>query len=79
MNAYSALNLLGTPVWIVLPTGMEVIFANAAAKELSSGIDLAGLRHGGQSAHAEAGQSHLIVIFWLFCADVLKNEANFLV
>ena len=25
------------------------------------------------------GQSHLIVIFWLFCADVLKNEANFLV
>jgi len=53
MNAYSALNLLGTPVWIVLPKGMEIIFANAAAQELSSGIDLAGLRHGSQSAHAE--------------------------
>jgi len=53
MNAHIALNMLGTPVWIVLPTRMEVIFANAAAKELSSGIDLAGLRHGSQSAHAE--------------------------
>ena len=53
MNAHIALNMLSTPVWIVLPTRMEVIFANAAAKELSSGIDLAGLRHGSQSAHAE--------------------------
>ena len=53
MNAHVVLNLLGTPVWIVSPTGQDVIFANDAAKQLSSGSDLTGLRHGSHSAHAE--------------------------
>lgn len=53
MNAHAALNLLSTPVWIVLPAGQEIISANDAAKALSVGIDLTGLRHGSHSAHAE--------------------------
>ena len=53
MNPYVALTLLGTPVWIVSPTGQEFIFANNSAKELSFGSELSGLRHGSHSAHAE--------------------------
>lgn len=53
MNEHIALNLLRTPVWIVLATGQEIVFANGAAKELSFGTDLMRLRNGRLSAHAE--------------------------
>lgn len=50
---HAALNLLSTPIWIVSPTDHEVIFANAAAQELSLAVELTGLRQASHSAHAE--------------------------
>lgn len=53
MNVHDALSLLATPVWILAPDSQEILFANPAAKALSGGADLAGMRHGSLSAHAE--------------------------
>ncbi|WP_249115748.1 sensor domain-containing diguanylate cyclase [Azoarcus sp. L1K30] len=50
---YSALDLLSTPVWIVSPSAGQITYANDAAKELSPSVELAALRHGRYSAHAE--------------------------
>ncbi|WP_374343114.1 diguanylate cyclase [Azonexus sp.] len=53
MHVQDVLNLLRTPVWIVSPASQEILFANGAAQALSGGADLAAMRHGEFSAHAE--------------------------
>ena len=52
--ALEALNLIATPVWIVSPDGEAVIFANAAALDLSAESSLSQLRNGPYSARAHA-------------------------
>lgn len=47
------LNVLTVPVWIVSSRSGELLFANAAAAQLSPASDLNALRHGRHSAHAE--------------------------
>lgn len=48
-----ALNILSTPVWVVSPKNQEIVFANSAAKKLAPHGQLAQLRHGQFSAHAQ--------------------------
>lgn len=53
LSRYDALNILSTPVWIVLPCTQEICFANSAACDLSEELDLNLLRHGPFSVHAQ--------------------------
>ncbi|HET8869143.1 MAG TPA: sensor domain-containing diguanylate cyclase [Aquabacterium sp.] len=50
---FDALNLLSTPVWIVLPEGQEILFSNSAAQALAPDSRMDQLRHGSLSAHAQ--------------------------
>lgn len=53
LSQFDALNILSTPVWIVLPRTQEICFANSAACDLSPRLDLTHLRHGPFSVHAQ--------------------------
>ena len=48
-----ALNLLTTPVWVVLPESEELLFTNVAAKKLTAEGSLRELRTGKYSAYAQ--------------------------
>ncbi|MGC6389169.1 GGDEF domain-containing protein [Ewingella sp. S1.OA.A_B6] len=48
-----ALNILSTPVWVVSPKNQQIIFANTAAEKLAVHGQLAQLRNGKFSAHAQ--------------------------
>ena len=67
MTPLDALNLLNTPVWIVLSRSQQIFFANAAARSLSRERQLEQLRHGPLSAHA---QQHLEA----YLPALAKNE-----
>ncbi|MDN0115525.1 sensor domain-containing diguanylate cyclase [Yersinia intermedia] len=51
-----ALNILSTPVWLVLPKNQEILFANKEARAIAGDSPLQLLRNGRFSAHA---QQHL--------------------
>lgn len=48
-----ALNILSTPVWVVSPKNQEILFANTTAQQLADHGQLAQLRNGPFSAHAQ--------------------------
>ncbi|OVZ97225.1 MULTISPECIES: sensor domain-containing diguanylate cyclase [Yersinia] len=48
-----ALNILSTPVWVVLPKNQEVLFANKEARKMAGDTPLAFMRNGQFSAHAQ--------------------------
>ena len=51
-----ALNILSTPIWVVLPKNQEILFANKEARKIAGDIQLTRMRSGRFSAHA---QQHL--------------------
>ncbi|EOI6419459.1 sensor domain-containing diguanylate cyclase, partial [Yersinia enterocolitica] len=51
-----ALNILSTPIWVVLPKNQEILFANKEARKIAGDIQLPRMRNGRFSAHA---QQHL--------------------
>lgn len=72
-KSLEVLNILSTPVWVVSTKEDAVVFANSAARTLSDVQDLAALRHGAFSAHAQTELSaylpalaadHHIVEIW---------------
>lgn len=51
------LNILSTPIWVVLPKNQEILFANKEARKIAgNNIQLPLVRYGRFSAHA---QQHL--------------------
>ncbi|MRS89070.1 diguanylate cyclase [Enterobacteriaceae bacterium RIT714] len=53
LHSFEALNFIKTPVWLVSPTSEQIIFANAAATEMTLDKTLNDLRKGLYSAHAQ--------------------------
>lgn len=56
LPSLEALNILSTPVWVVLPQNQEIFFANTAARKLAGDCQLQLLRNGPFSVRA---QQHL--------------------
>ncbi|CNC60734.1 diguanylate cyclase [Yersinia frederiksenii] len=48
-----ALNILSTPVWVVLPKNQEILFANKEAQKTAGDCSLSLMRNGRFSAHAQ--------------------------
>ncbi|CFQ61368.1 diguanylate cyclase [Yersinia frederiksenii] len=48
-----ALNILSTPVWVVLPKNQEILFANKEARKIAGNCPLSLMRNGRFSAHAQ--------------------------
>ncbi|AJJ11436.1 putative diguanylate cyclase YdaM [Yersinia rohdei] len=77
-----ALNILSTPVWIVLPKNQEIVFANKEARKITGDSALPLMRNGRFSAHAQqqldaylpalAGLDQIIEIW-----TIEKKEASF--
>lgn len=67
MLQLESLNILRTPVWLVSMNSQEILFANAAAIDLSTSLDLVHLRHGRYSVHSQAR-------FDAYLSDLIKNE-----
>ncbi|CNL94956.1 sensor domain-containing diguanylate cyclase [Yersinia proxima] len=56
VTGLDVLNILSTPIWVVLPKNQEILFANKEARKLAGDVLLSVLRNGRFSAHA---QEHL--------------------
>ncbi|MGY5956946.1 sensor domain-containing diguanylate cyclase [Kosakonia sp. BK9b] len=52
-----ALDILDTPVWVIVPESETVLFANKQAKKLSAGRSLGDMRNGTYSAYAQRSLS----------------------
>ena len=48
-----ALNILSTPVWVVVPKNQELLFANKEARKIAGDCQLPLMRNGRFSAHAQ--------------------------
>ncbi|CNI72123.1 diguanylate cyclase [Yersinia bercovieri] len=48
-----ALNILSTPVWVVMPKNQELLFANKEARKIAGDCQLPLMRNGRFSAHAQ--------------------------